>query len=109
MVLLAPPKLCRKDFLSALVPSLPRSPVLSLSGPSKRLWNLSDWRVPKYEVAMDFPTTREVINEFPGWVNELAETLPKPIQVRVEEGFRWEHETKTVEVAQVAKAVRMAT
>lgn len=46
----------------------------------------------------------------PKWVNQLASTLPPPKKIDVPGyGFRWEHEEKTPEVAQVAKAVRLMT
>jgi hypothetical protein len=63
---------------------------------------------------MDFPQTRAAIEKLPAWVNELASTLPAPVRVPIgfparAFSFRWEHQEKTLEVAQVAKAVRLAT
>ena len=58
----------------------------------------------------DFPVTRAAIEKLPAWVNEMASTIPAPTRTEVPPfGFRWEHAEKTVEVIQVAKAVRLAT
>ena len=62
-----------------------------------------------WELTADFPQTRAALEKIPAWVNELAATLPRPVLVNVGGGLRWEHEQKTPQVAQVTKAVRLAT
>jgi len=57
----------------------------------------------------DFPQTRAALEKIPAWVNQLAETLPPPVLVPFGPGRRWEHEKRDPLVAQVAKAVRLAT
>lgn len=58
---------------------------------------------------MDFPVMRSVLDRMDGWIDALAQALPAPMRVPVRDSFRWEHEDKTPEVAQVAKAVRAAS
>jgi hypothetical protein len=58
---------------------------------------------------MDFPVTRAVIERLPTWIDTFTETLSPPAQVSLEGGFKWEHREKTAELAQVTKAVRLAT
>src|SRR5437867_2596994 len=60
-------------------------------------------------LTVDFPQTRAALEKIPTWVNELAATLPRPVLVPSGPGRRWEHENKDPLVAQVAKAVRLAT
>lgn len=59
---------------------------------------------------MDFPVTRATIGQLPRWVGVMAELLPPPIaKPSGKGGFVWDHPTKSAEVVQVAKAVRMAS
>jgi hypothetical protein len=58
---------------------------------------------------MDFPVTRAVLLRLDGWVRAFSRSLPPPVQVPFLDSFRWEHQDKTPEAAQVAKAVRAAS
>jgi hypothetical protein len=58
---------------------------------------------------VDFPVTRQVIDELDEPVQKMAALLPPPLQEPVPGGFRWRHPVRTAEVVQVAKAVRMVT
>ena len=59
---------------------------------------------------MDFPVTREILKQFPGWVEAFAATVPTPERARLSGGdFRWEYPVKDAKALLVTKAVRIAS
>jgi hypothetical protein len=57
---------------------------------------------------LDFPLIREIIANLDQPLNLLAAMLPEPEKVKLQDGgFRWSYPVQTVEVVQIAKAVRM--
>lgn len=58
---------------------------------------------------MDFEATRAVVDKLPSWIERFVSLLPEPERQFESDGFQWEHTTKSAELVQVTKAVRIGS